>query len=349
VPADKAKEAEIAQQQAAAAVAAKQAAEKQKADEAAKELAAQQAAQQATAQEAQAAALAKAQQDSAARAAAAEQAAKDAQAAAEKAQQALAAQAAVAAPTLSPEQIAQQNNQIHTQVQALIDSQKLGTAAYDLDRLTSGMDKDRAASITTPFQAALGTYEQQRDAAITASQAGDPAAALDQLKTYDQQNPNDPKIEMAMANVETRMPPEHAALRAQMKQFKTMSARDTNVVADPDFQALQTKFANELKQLDAMSEQLDSLKGSEDRGSVSRLEAERDDAEKKLAGYQALSQTLGPFGGAAAAGASISDKQREINSLTERINDIQNHPAASQADIDDAQQKYDAFVAAVPW
>jgi hypothetical protein len=353
-PAEKARQEQIAKQEADADEQARLAAEKQKADAAAQQAAALLKAQQdaAAAEQARQAAAAQAAEQAkieADKAAALLKAQQDA-AAAEQARQAAAAQAAPVPPSLTPEQIAQENNQVHTQVQALIDDKKSGVALYHLQRLTASMDKDRAASISTPFQDALGPYQQQRDAAIASSQNGDPAAALDQLKSFDQQNPDDPKIEMAMATVATRMPPDHTALKNQLKQFKLLSAHDAVVAADPDFQALQTKFANELKQLDALSTQLDKLKSDpEERASLGRLEAERADAQKKLDGYQALGQTLNPFGMGAAANPSIADKQRVINSLDDRINAIKDQPPVSQSDIDDAQQKYDAFVAAVPW
>jgi hypothetical protein len=112
-------------------------------------------------------------------------------------------------PVVSPEEIARENDAIHGQIQPLVDSGKNGLAAYHLEQATKGMDATRAAAITALFQDKLGPYKQQRDAAITASQNGDPAAALDGLKTFSQQNPNDPRIEMANASVVTRMPPTH--------------------------------------------------------------------------------------------------------------------------------------------
>jgi hypothetical protein len=346
VPANKQRQAEIAKQQADAAVAKAQEEEKEKADAAAAVAAAQAKSDE------EKAAAAKAQQEAEARAAAAEQAAKEAQVAAENARQAVAAAAASNAapvvpppPVISPQQIAHEN-QVTAQVQMLINQKKLGSALYHLQLLTNSEDKDRAATINAPFQSVLEPYQQQRDAAIAASQTGDPTEATTQLKTFAEQNPDDPKIKMALATIATRMPPSHSGLRDQLKQFKSMAAQDQAVATDPDFVALQNKFANELKQLDALSSNLDGLKASKNHGSLAELQAERTDAQSKLASYQLIKPGSLLY---LTVASSIQDKEREIASLNQKINAIQNHPAASQSDIDDAQQKYDDFVAAVPW
>jgi hypothetical protein len=349
VPAEKARQAQLAQAQAAAEEQARLEADKQQAAAAA---AAAQLAQQKVDEEK---AAAEKSQEAAAQLAAAQQAAKDAQAAADQKAQQLAAQQAAAAaaaaavpvpPPITPEQIAHEK-EVGAQVQALIDAKKFGAALYHLELLTSTMDKDRAAAITAPFQNALGAYQQQRDAAISASLNGDPATAMAQLQAFDTANPGDPKIALATASVQTRMPPDATALKDELKTLRALSTEDAVVRTDPNFLALQTKFTNELHQLQALSGRLDELKSApHGRGGVARLEAERTDAQKKLQSYQIAAQNpLIAFGVA----ASIQDKQREIASLTEKINDIQSEPIASQAEIDDAQQKYDDFMAAVPW
>jgi hypothetical protein len=347
VPAEKARQAQIAKAQADAQVAAEEARAEAAQQEAA--LAAQKAAE--AKNEEEKAAAQKAQQEAEARAAAAEQAEKDAQAAALKAQQEAAAKAAAAAtppppPALTPEQVAQQK-QAATQIQSLIDAKKLGEALYLMQLATHTLPKDQADTFGAPFQAALGPYQQQRDAAIGASQAGDPAAALAQLKAFDQQNPGDPAIIMAMANVETRMPPEHSALHEQLRQFKTLATQEPEVRSDSNFLALQTKFTSELNQLDTLSHRLENLKSApKGHGNISRLEEEKADAEKKLAEYKMIPPTSILY---LTVAASIADKQREINSLDDRISEIRNQPVASDSEVDDAQQKYDDFVAAVPW
>jgi hypothetical protein len=349
-PAEREKQEQIAQQATVAKAAADEQArialEKAKADQAALEQAAQAKSDE------EKTAILKAQQEADVRAAAAEQAAKDAQAAALQAQQALATRPstpppAPMPPVVSPEEIARENDAIHGQIQPLVDSGKNGLAAYHLEQATKGMDATRAAAITALFQDKLGPYKQQRDAAITASQNGDPAAALDGLKTFSQQNPNDPRIEMANASVVTRMPPTHDGIKGELKQMSALSSTDATVRGDTDFQSLQSKLANELTQLDALSSQLDHLKAStKHHTSLSTLESRRAAAEQKLANYKLIPPTSFLYSTVA---SSIADKEREIDQLTEEINEAKSQTPASQGDIDAAQQKYDAFLAAVPW
>jgi hypothetical protein len=347
VPAEKARQAQLAQAQAAAEEQARLEVDKQQAAAAAAQLAQQKVDEEKAAAEKS--------QEAAAQLAAAQQAAKDAQAAADQKAQQLAAQQAAAAaaaaavpvpPPITPEQIAHEK-EVGAQVQALIDAKKFGAALYHLELLTSTMDKDRAATLTAPFQDALGPYQQQRDAAIAASLNGDPATAMAQLQAFDTANPGDPKIALATASVETRMPPDATALKDELKTLRALSTEDAVVRTDPNFLALQTKFTNELHQLEALSSRLDELKSApHGRGGVARLEAERSEAQKKLQSYQIAAQNpLLALG----VGSSIQDKQREIAVLTEKIEDIESQPVVGQSEIDDAQQKYDDFLAAVPW
>ncbi len=349
LPAQREKEAQIAEQLAEAkAVAA--ALEQEKAQEAA--LAAQKAQEDADKaaeeEKAQLEATAQDAANKAARAAAAAQKAQDEAAAQEAAARTTAAGAPTPPPIpVTPEQLAHEKD-VCTQVQALIDAKKLGAASYHLQLLTSSMPSDRAITIGTPFQAALVPYEQQRDAVLAASVNGDPAEALAQLKGFAQLNPDDPKIQMAIATVATRMPPNHDNLKDQLQQFKALATDDATVASDPTFLTLQSKFTNELRQLDSLSNRLDELKSApKSRPSVARLVAERTDAESKLASYKMVAVPGSILYMTVAS--SIADKEREIASLTEKINDLQNEPIVSQSAIDEAQQKYDDFVAAVPW
>ena len=362
VPAEKARQAQIAQQAAAnAAAAAEQAkleAEKKAAEDA---LAAQKAADDKAAAEKAAeekAAADKAAADKAAAdLAAAQQAARDAQAAKDaadlKAQQLAAAAAAAAAAENMPERIAHEK-EVSTQVQSEIDAKKLGAALYHLDLLIAGISSDRAATLVAPFTATLEPYRQQRDAALTASQSGDPATALAALKTFDTANPGDPKIAMAEASVMTRMPPDHQSLKDELKAMRVLSTGDAAVRNDPNFTALQTKFTNEQSQYETLAGHLEHLKDNVGRHpSVAKLEAQKADAEKKLQGYESGSVATGLVnifaGSSMSLSSSIADKKAEIAALDEKIAEIQNEPTVTQAAVDDAQQKLDDFIAAVPW
>ena len=282
--------------------------------------------------------------------AAAQKVAAEAQAAKEaadlKAQQVAAAAAAVAAAENTPERITHAK-EVTTQVQSEIDAKKLGAALYHLDLLIAGISSDRAATLVTPFTAVLEPYRQLRDAALGASQAGDPATALASLKAFDTANPGDPKIAMAMATVMTRRAPDPQGLKDELKTMRALSTSDQAARTDPNLQALLTKFMNEQTQYERLASRVDELKNApHSRSGVAKLVQQRTDAEQKLQSYQAL--TANPLLAIGVA-SSIQDKQREIASLTEKINDIQSEPIISESEVEAAQQRFDDFIAAVPW
>ena len=359
VPAEKARQAEIAKQQAdaaaaAAAEAARVAAEKQAA---ADKLAEEKAAAEKAAAEKAAADKAIADKAAADKAAADLAAATQAAAAAQAAKDAAdlkAKQLAAAAALITPEMIAHEK-EVSAQVQALIDAKKPGEALYLLDMLTNPMiDRDHAATVTQPFDAALGPYRTQRDTAITASLSGDATTALAALKAYDAANPGDPKIALAQASVMTRMPPEHQGLKDELKTLRTMSAADLAMRSDPNFQTLQMKFTTELSQYESLAGRLEHLKdGPRSHPSVAKLEAEKADDEKKLQGYQGGSVATGLLnafsGGNANFSQQIADKRAEIASIDEKISEIRNEPLVSESSIAEAQQALDDFIAVVPW
>jgi hypothetical protein len=330
LPAEKIQQAELARKQTEEAVMAA-VVEQEKADELTNALKDARNAQEK-------AALEKALQDEQERAAAAEEKAKSIQAAAPN--------------TPGPDE---QEKEAVTTIQGLIYAKKFGMALYHLQILTSSMDQGRADAITALFSDTLSSYQQARDAAITASQSGDTSAALAELKSFDQKNPGDPRIQMAMASVATRIKPDGTALDSQLKQLAVLADNDSTVANDPAFQALQTKFTHERDQLVDLTSKLKDMKsGPGNRSSrLAHLRTERAIAQKKLQNYEAGSVATGLFnvftGGGTSLASSIEDKKNEIASCDEQINEIENQPAITQAQTDQAQHDYDNFMATVPW
>jgi len=330
VPAVKAEQALLAQKQLEGAVIAA-ALEQEKADELAES-------EREAKSNAEKAALAQQLEEEKKVAEAAEQQAKDAEAAAPN----------TAAPDVT-------ETQAVAQVQNLIYAKKLGEALYRLQLLTAGMPKERADGIWTLFSSELGGYQQDRDAAIMASRSGDPVAAVAGLKAFDQKNPGDPRIQMAIAEVGERVAPKEDVLNAQIKQFSAMANQDSAMANDPDFQALQNKFVHERDTLVSLTDKMNDMKGGSGNrsGRIAHLKSLRAIAQKKLENYEAGSVATGLFnvftGSSTSVASSIADKKAEINSYDEQINAIENEPVITQAQIDDATKQYNDFIATVPW
>src|SRR5208337_2665717 len=133
------------------------------------------------------------------------------------------------------------------------------------------------------------------------SRNGPPADGYNQLKTFAAQYPDDLNLQLALAQLETEMPPDHDKLTAQLKVFKQFAAQNKAAAGNPDFQAMQDKFANELKQLDALASALDEAKNGSSgvRDQINTLEAEKAAAEKEPVGAdnaQAATDTINFFG-----------------------------------------------------
>jgi hypothetical protein len=161
------------------------------------------------------------------------------------------------------------------------------------------------------------------------------------------------------------MPPDHDRLTAQLRVFREIASEDKDWVADPDFQAMQDKFTNELKQLDdlasALSDAKDGSSGESD--AVTRLKEQKAALERRRVGENdadSVVQTVNIFG-RVITGHSVVDtgsffpseeaKDEAISNLQARIDAEQQSEAAAhpRESVEEAQQRYDAFVAAVPW
>jgi serine/threonine protein kinase len=252
--------------------------------------------------------------------------------------------------------------EIADHISDLIDDKKFATARAQLDQLNGVLEKESVDRLNAQFAPKLTQYQQQVDAAIKMSQSGPPAAAYDQLKTFAEQYPSDVSVQLALAQLETEMPPDHDKLTAQIKTFKQFAAANKDALFDSNFQAMQDKFANELKQLDELAAALDEAKNGPAgvRSEIASLESQKASAEKRRVGAEnadAAAQTVNFFGqvitghsvvNTAPFFANQQAKDEEIASLQARI-DADQQRASQPGDVEQAQRNYDAFVAHVPW
>jgi serine/threonine protein kinase len=250
--------------------------------------------------------------------------------------------------------------EVASQINDLINDKKVATAETQLKGLDGVMEKDSVDRLNAQFQQPIAQYQQQVDAAIKISQDGDPAAAYAQLKTFAAQYPDDLSLQLALAEVQTRMPPDHARLTEQLQVFHEFATEHKADVTNPDFQAMQDKFASELKQFDDLAAALAQAKGGSAsiRNKISDLQDQLASAKRRTVGDSAADGFAGAanFLGHIVTGhnlvhfASQSEKDQEIANIQGQINDEQQQlNSQPQGNIEDAQRRYDEFVAHVPW
>jgi len=253
--------------------------------------------------------------------------------------------------------------EIAAQISSLISDKKCATAQEQLKNLDGVLEKESVDRLTAQFQAPLAQYQQQVDAAIKMSQDGPPAAAYDQLKTFASPYPDDLHLQLALAEVQTRMPPDHNRLIAQLKAFRQFAAQNKDFAADPALLAMQDKFANELKQLDALASALADAKNgpASVRSQIASLESQKASLERRRVGEanaDALTQTANLFGRVITGHPVVNTglffssdeaKQQAINNVQAQIDNEQQSLNQPQGSVEEAQKRYDEFVAHVPW
>jgi serine/threonine protein kinase len=249
------------------------------------------------------------------------------------------------------------------QIGELLDEKKFATAQLQLQGLNGVLEKDSVDRLNTQFQPRLTQYQQQVDAAIKMSQSGPPAAGYEQLKAFATQYPNDVTLQLALGKLETEMPPDHDKLVAQIKAFRQFAAQNKEAALDPDFQAMQDKFSNELRQLDILANALADAKNGPTnvRSRIASLEQKKATAENRRVGaanVDALANTANFFGrvvtghsvvGSGATFDTEQEKQQEIDRIQSQIDAAQQSLTQPQGSVDEAQRRYDDFVAHVPW
>jgi Protein kinase domain/PEGA domain len=252
-----------------------------------------------------------------------------------------------------------------SQIGDLIDDKKFATAQARLKNLDGVLEKESIDRLNARFAAPLAQYQQQVDSAVKISQSGAPSDAYDQLKSFAAQYPDDLNLQLAIAQIQTRMPPDHDRLTAQLKIFRQIAAQDKDWVADADFQAMQEKFANELKQLDDLASAVSEAKDGSSGGNstIARLEEQKAALERRRVGENeadSVVQTVNLFGRVVTGHSVVNTgsyfpseeaKDEAVSNIQARIDAEQQSEAAAhpRESVQEAQQRYDAFVAQVPW
>jgi serine/threonine protein kinase len=244
------------------------------------------------------------------------------------------------------------------QIADLISDQKFATAQATLDGLDGQIDPDSLTQLKNQYQTQLTQYGQQVDAAVQISRnTSDVNAAYAQLKSFAAPYTDDLKLQLALATLETKMPPDHDRLTARLKSFRSLIAQNRAVVENSDFQAMQDKFNKELTQLDDLAAALDRAKngGGGLQSQLNELEDERAAVARKSVGDAAVAGIVNGFTRAFTGHDVISqqDKDAELSGYDAKIANVKQEIAAQNSNSNDAvtqaQHNYDTFVARVPW
>lgn len=245
-----------------------------------------------------------------------------------------------------------------TQIGDLINDQKFATAQATLDDLKGQIDDDSLAQLKNQYQPQLDKYAQQVSDAIKISQdTSDINTAYAQLKSFAAPYTDDLKLQLALADLETKMPPDHDRITARLKSFHALATANRDVVENSDFQAMQDKFNKELTQLDDLAAALSRAKngGGTLQNQLGNLEDERAAVARKSVGDQAVAGFINSLTRTAIGRNVISqqDKAAELSDLDSKIANVKQEIAAQNSNSGDAvtqaQRNYDAFVARVPW
>lgn len=239
----------------------------------------------------------------------------------------------------------------------------MATVAEKFKNLNGTLEEQSVTRLRQQFQPGLDDYRKRTADAIKAAQSGPLSAAYTQLKTLAAQYPDDLDLELALADVQTQMPPDREFLTTQIDSFKKFIAANRDFAAEPALIEKQAAFVNELQQLDALSAALTAAKSgpSHLRSQIAGLENRRETLENRPVGApkgNPFTTTINFFG-KAMTGHKVVEKNPYFSTSHEKREAI----AAVQAQIDsdklsltqpqgsltDAQKAYDDFVAQVPW
>jgi predicted Ser/Thr protein kinase len=247
------------------------------------------------------------------------------------------------------------------QIEALLKKKKFATASARLAALPGVLEKESMERLNTLFQAPLAQYQGEVDTVIKANQNVPPEAAYQQIKAFAALHPDDPQLQMALAQVQTNMAPVHDRLEEQLKNFRQFSAEDKDFVPDPAMVNMQAAFTDELNQLDALAGTLAAAKSGSShlQEELERLKSEKAAYERrrvKDAQNNPFAQAVN-FLGKVVVGHSVvdngfsSEEQKEdtIADVQSRIAAVGQQLALPSVPADQAQKQYNDFVARIPW
>jgi serine/threonine protein kinase len=250
-----------------------------------------------------------------------------------------------------------------SEIQDLVTKKQLATAEERLQQLRSTFDLGAVNRIEAPFEKELAQYQTQIDAAIQASQVQPPETADEPLRALSKQYPDDLRLVLAQAQVQTRMPPASDALAKQLKAFHKFSTLNKTFAADPALIGMEQVFADEQKQLETLTQALkEAKKGPES------IQDEIDDLKSREAVLRhrrvgapknnPFSTTINFFGKAVTGHSvvdnapyfdSSEDKRDAIAEVQARIDQDQASLTQPPASLQQAQDQYNEFIARIPW
>jgi predicted Ser/Thr protein kinase len=250
--------------------------------------------------------------------------------------------------------------QIGEQITALLNKKKFSTSARKLAALGDMLEKQSIDRLNARFQAPLAQYQAQVDAAITATQNVPPATAYAGLKTFAAEYPDDLRVQLALAEIQTNMEPAHDRLADQLKIFRQF-AQNQDDATDPNLVKLQAAFTDELKQLDALASALAAAKDGPAslQDQLERLRSQKAALERRRVRNvqdNPFAQAVNFFGKVVVGHTVVdngfsSQEQKEdaIDAVQSRIENVKQLLAAPQVPATDAQKQYSDFLAHVPW
>jgi serine/threonine protein kinase len=250
-----------------------------------------------------------------------------------------------------------------SEIQGLVAKGKFATADERLRQLHATFDQSAVSRIEGPSRDQLTQYRMQIDSALQASQVQAPETAAEPLQALRKQYPDDLKLILAEAQVKTRMPPVSESLAAQLKTLQKFGVQNKTFTADPSLACMEQMFVEEQRQLDVVTQDLKTAKKGPAtlRNEIDQLEEREGVMRRRRVGApkeNPFSTTINFFG-KAVTGHKVVDKAPYFDSSEDRraaIAEVQEHIDQDRAtlaqpstSVQDAQSRYDAFMAQVPW
>jgi serine/threonine protein kinase len=249
------------------------------------------------------------------------------------------------------------------EIQGLIANKKFATAEERLQQLHAVLDPGSANRIEAPFRTELTQYQAQIDATIQAGQRQPPETADEPLHRLNQQYPDDLRLVLAQAQIQTCMPPASDSLAKQIKTLQKFSTQNKTFADDSALIAMEQVFVGEQKQLERLAQALkEAKKGPESiQNEIDELQSREAVLRHRRVGAPKVNpfSTTINFFGKAVTGHSVVDNAPYFDSSQDKrdaIAEVQAHIdqdktslAQPPASLQQAQDQYDQFIAQVPW
>jgi serine/threonine protein kinase len=250
-------------------------------------------------------------------------------------------------------------NEVIMGITNLLTLKKFATAEVKLRHLDGVVEKETADRLNAQFQPLLNPYRQQIDAAIAAARSLSPPIACRQLKMLATRYPDELRLQLALAETQTRMPPDQDRLTTRLKNLHQFEVQNNDFAGDVGLVAMEAAYTSELNELETLENALAAAKQSS--GQLERLREEKEIIEQRRVGRpqtNPFAQAVNFFG-KVVVGHSVVNTASYFSSREEKeeaIDDIQQKIEAAEASLsqpesarEEARMNYDAFMAHVPW